>query len=389
MRFKMLVLFLLISAFSLSGEIIKEHKKMVTKFKTPQEVTKACIECHKEEANSLFHSRHFRWEGKEFDLHGKKVKLGKKTLLNNFCININSNEPRCTSCHTGYGWKKTAKYKFKKEDMDCLVCHDQTGTYKKFPTKAGYPVYKKDSILFKPAKKYFKKVDLLKIARSTKKPTNKNCGTCHFNGGGGHGVKPGDMDKSLIKPSFELDVHMGNPDPEKRLTCGSCHVEKGKHKIKGALHASMAANQNHLSCIDCHKDDVHKKKMKKMLNLHTKTVSCETCHIPKIAKKYPTKTWWDWSTAGDKKRKVTKDEYGKKLYMWKKGDFKWEKDFSPEYYWYNGKTDYYLLGEEINDPSKLFTFNKLEGNYNDGKALISPFKVMRGKQFYDKNLNKS
>ena len=48
--------------------------------------------------------------------------------------------------------------------MDCLICHDQTGTYKKFPTKAGYPVFKEDSVLFKPKKKWFKKIDLLKIA---------------------------------------------------------------------------------------------------------------------------------------------------------------------------------------------------------------------------------
>ena len=61
---------------------------------------------------------------------------------------------------------------------------------------------------------------------------------------------------------------------------------------------------------------------------------------------------------------------------------------TPEYYWHNGKTDYYLLGEEIKDPSKLLIFNKLEGTFKDKKSKISPFKVMRGKQYYDSKTKK-
>ena len=33
-------------------------------------------------------------------------------------------------------------YDFTKQDnVDCLACHDNTGTYKKFGTDAGYPLY--------------------------------------------------------------------------------------------------------------------------------------------------------------------------------------------------------------------------------------------------------
>jgi hypothetical protein len=50
-----------------------------------------------------------------------------------------SNEPRCTSCHAGYGWTDM-NYDFTKQDnVDCLACHDNTGTYKKFGTDAGHP----------------------------------------------------------------------------------------------------------------------------------------------------------------------------------------------------------------------------------------------------------
>ncbi len=135
----------------------------------------------------------------------------------------------------------------------------------------------------------------------------------------------------------------------------------------------------------CHdQEEIHEESL---LNTHTEKIACETCHIPRIAKKYPTKTYWDWSTAGDKKKEVKKDEFNQPLYSWKKGDFVWNKNFRPEYYWYNGKTDYYLVGEKIEDPGKTFVFNKLEGDKDSEGALISPFKVMRGKQFIDKKQN--
>ncbi len=387
MKIKTVLLVLCVSVSFLSaGEtLIQEHQDLTGPFETPQAVTKACIECHEDAADDMLKSRHWNWLGKETMIHGKKVKLGKKNMLNNYCVSINSNWARCTSCHIGYGWKDGTFDFTKKENIDCLVCHDSTGTYKKFPTAAGYPVYKEKEKLFKAKKKIFKKVDLLKIARSVKKSSNKNCGACHFNGGGGHNVKQADLNNSLIKPDFETDVHMGHPDPKKRMTCSSCHKDDDKHDIKGALHASIASSgSNHLLCTDCHKgDEVHKKGMKKKLNAHMKTIACETCHIPVVSKKYPTKTWWDWTTAGDKKKKVEKDKNGKPLYSWKKGSFKWEKNLKPEYFWYDGSSDYYLLGEKIKDPKKILTFNRLNGSIKDPKSRIAPFKVMRGIQFYD------
>jgi cytochrome c len=71
--------------------------------------------------------------------HEKRIDLGKRSAtINNFCINLNGNWPRCTSCHIGYGWEDE---KFDFSDMtkiDCLVCHDTTGKYKKAPPAAGF-----------------------------------------------------------------------------------------------------------------------------------------------------------------------------------------------------------------------------------------------------------
>ena len=63
--------------------------------------------------------------------------IGKKNILNNFCIGISSNEESCNKCHAGYNWTD-AKFDFTdSENVDCLACHDNTNTYVK--SEHGYP----------------------------------------------------------------------------------------------------------------------------------------------------------------------------------------------------------------------------------------------------------
>jgi hypothetical protein len=90
--------------------------------------------------------------------------------------------------------------------VDCLVCHEQTGTYKKFPTMAGYPVT--NATMFE-GKTEFLPPDYNAVAQSVGRPGRTNCGTCHFYGGGGDAVKHGDLDSSMAMPNKQLDVHMG------------------------------------------------------------------------------------------------------------------------------------------------------------------------------------
>ena len=69
--------------------------------------------------------RHQGFEGK---IHGKK------DLINNFCQAVPSNEGRCSQCHIGIGWGDKDFDFSNPKNIDCLACHDQTGTYKKVPT---------------------------------------------------------------------------------------------------------------------------------------------------------------------------------------------------------------------------------------------------------------
>lgn len=86
--------------------------------------------------------------------------------------------------------------------------------------------------------------------------------------------------------------------------------------------------------------------------------------------------YWDWSTAGQDRPEDPHE------YLKIKGSFVYEEDFVPEYYWYNGIQDRYLLGDTF-DPSEPLIINPLEGSINDPEARIMPFKVHRAKQPYD------
>src|SRR3972149_5774629 len=105
-------------------------------FSTGPEVTKACLTCHTDSAKQVHKSIHWTWD---YTNPQTGQKLGKRNVINNFCLSLQSNEPRCPSCHVGFGWKDS-KFDFTSEtNVDCLVCHEQTGTYKKFPVDAGPP----------------------------------------------------------------------------------------------------------------------------------------------------------------------------------------------------------------------------------------------------------
>ncbi len=364
-----------------------KHAALQQPFKSGPEVTQACLSCHTEAAGQFHKTIHWTWLDPNAD---PTQRVGKGGLsVNNFCISLISNEPRCTSCHAGYGWKDQ-KFDFSDTTrVDCLVCHEQTGTYKKFPTMAGNVV--SEATVFKENNVTFTPPDWNAVAQSVGRPGRRNCGTCHFSGGGGDGVKHGDMDSSLFKPNKELDVHMGSDG--QNFDCVRCHTTK-LHNIAGRIYATPAAKNRKsliqddltakITCESCHGDKPHRPGEKP--NDHTDKVACQTCHIPAFARVNPTKMQWDWSTAGKMKEGkpfATLDTQGKPSYDSKKGDFIWTKNVRPEYFWFNGAIQGMTARDTI-DPSATVKVNQPLGDPRDPNARIFPFKVHRGKQPYDK-----
>jgi octaheme c-type cytochrome (tetrathionate reductase family) len=226
------------------------------------------------------------------------------------------------------------------------------------------------------------------VAQSVGRPDRNNCGTCHFYGGGGDGVKHGDLDSSMAKPNKQLDVHMGVDG--QNFHCSRCHTTDA-HNIAGRIYATPASKDRKslleddltpkIMCESCHGAQPHKTNQK--ANDHTDRVACQSCHIPTYARVNPTKMHWDWSTAGDKKREVKKDEFGKPDYDPKKGDFTWGKNVVPRYEWFNGSIKG-TTAKDVIDPSAPVRMSWPIGDVADPSSRIFPFKVHTGRTPYDK-----
>ena len=345
-----------------SPALAEDHSEYVEgPFESGPEVTETCLFCH-DDAEEVMQSTHWTWaqprDGDGGELHGKI------NAFNNFCIAVSSNWPRCTSCHAGYGWEDASFDFDDPNNVDCLVCHDRSGTYRKDPAGAGAPA---------------DDVDLTVAAQSVGgPPTKKACGNCHFYGGGGDHVKHGDLDSSLLDASYEFDVHMSADAMD--FSCQDCHTTED-HQIAGNALAVSPDHGNAISCLDCHGSEPHEGRL---LNQHQR-VACQTCHIPAFAKGRPTKVHWDWSEAGQDLPEQT-DEYGLPTYSKKKGRFVWDKNVEPTYAWYDGTASVYALGETF-DPAEPLVLAAPNGSVDDPDAKIHPFKVHTGRQIYDRERN--
>ncbi|HRT99092.1 MAG TPA: tetrathionate reductase family octaheme c-type cytochrome [Ignavibacteriales bacterium] len=346
-----------------------DHSKfpeLQKEFKDPREVTKACISCHNHRHKEVMASNHWNWERPTYVKEKGILYIGKKNTINNFCIGSHGNELSCAKCHIGLGVDANKNIVFTDStNIDCIVCHDNTGTYAKGNEMGGAPA---------PT------VNLKAVAQNPGKPTRDNCGVCHFFGGGGNNVKHGDLEKALFHTTKTVDVHMG--DDGMNMSCIDCHKTEN-HQISGKLYTMSSTNNHRVTCEQCHGETPHSESI---INEHTLKVSCQACHIPVYAKVNATKMEWDWSTAGklkDGKPYVEEDEMGNHAYMSIKGSFKWAKNVKPNYIWFNGTASFVTSCQPIKDTTKSVVLNKLYGSYNDPFAKIYPVKIHKAKQPYD------
>jgi octaheme c-type cytochrome (tetrathionate reductase family) len=342
-----------------------EHAKLAAlqqPFTSPRDVTTACLSCHTERGNEVMASSHWNWSRREY-VPGRGIRrIGKKNILNNFCIGVSSNLAGCDKCHAGFGLVD-ARFDFRDvRNVDCLGCHDQSNTYVR--TGGGVP---------DPA------VDLRRVAQSVGRPTRANCGTCHLYGGGGNNVKHGDLEEALFDPPRELDVHMASDGAN--LQCVDCHTATN-HRMLGKLYSISSMNRDRSTCERCHTSIAHESDV---LNEHTLKVACQTCHIPAFARVNATKMTWDWSTAGALRNAAPfeeKDAAGNIVYASIKGTFAWATNVVPDYVWFNGTAGHYLMGDAA-APDAPIPLNTLFGSYDDPDARIVPVKTHRAKQIYD------
>lgn len=345
-----------------------------------------CMKCHADEALDVMASGHWGWDGVISNIEGLEgTTHGKVDLINNFCIAVPSNEGRCTQCHPSFGWKSTATDLTDIDSVDCLICHDTTGTYVKHPSAnggGGEPAFKVDGSFVLATTE-----ELADLAKKVGTPTRKNCGFCHFSAGGGDNVKHGDLASSLVNPSFDVDVHMDADGLD--FACQTCHAAKD-HGISGMPLHDVDEGGAAADCSRCHTDSPHAANatLASILNSHTDVIACQTCHIPTFARQLPTKVEWYWSEAGQDMETIPTDEYGQPLYDKMKGRFVWAKNVTPTLMWFDGMwtrkvinvSDTYTEAGTAEDPIVLAAPTATKDTPG---AKIYPFKKMIGDQPVD------
>ena len=346
----------------------------------PYEGTESCLNCHGKLADEVLTTAHFTWKGLAENIVNVPPGSyhGKVDMLNNFCVAVPSNEGRCTQCHAGYGWVDQTFDLEDPNNIDCLVCHDQTDEYAKAKPNGGLPEGT---------------VDLQAVARSVAmnggKPTIGNCIDCHAKAGGGDNVKHGDIAMNLKNTTKEFDVHMGT-DSVPKYVCVDCHDVRrdgnGKpvsHGIGGMPYHSVDEG-NMKDCADCHGAAEARHagtSVELVVNTHTR-LACQVCHIPTIARHTPTKTEWYWEDAGTFLDPAPPADPDTGLPSWDnmKGSFNWERNVRPELRYFKGKWTKAIIGVADTYEEEPVVLGAPVGDYHDPDVMIYPFKKMIGNQ---------
>ncbi len=318
------------------------------------EGSKSCVECHEGEVQEVFNSIHYQMAGPVDDVEGREtVRHGGRYAYNDFCgaifwqgkgpVNFigkavlkvapPGQEEKvgtfiasgCSMCHgTSMGLVPQEEPTPEQlGNIDCLACHSDLYLSGPKGVKSGQkvPVQGEDGTW-----RYEVTVDLKELApRIVEVPTKENCLGCHAFSGGGPGFKRPNLSPALMGEEVpeEIDVHLA-----RGLHCVDCHPGEGhRFPTKTPDTWSREAGQAP-TCSDCHQEVHRTAALGWVLNtFHLERVACQTCHIPRFAKVFPTDVKRDWSQA------VFVEEGAK----WEpKIDF--EKEVAPVYRWWNERT---------------------------------------------------
>ncbi len=356
-----------IDCISCHHPVTPEHGELVTvdNSSTPRQITTQCLECHPDVSRDVMNSAHWNWKGLTPSIvgHEHSVTTGLLKVMDNYTITMLPQLVHSRSFHIGYSPGESAIDFSNRENIDCLICHDTTGSYRKDLNNGGLPA---------------QGVDLAKVARSVGRPSRQNCGLCHFYVGGGANVKHGDLEPALAKPSEETDIHMGMAD----MICQDCH-RTSKHQIAG-MSFMAPVTEERVHCETCHSNRPHgiTGYLSRHLDDHVRAVSCEACHIPFFAKETATRLATDFSTAGQD-RTVNTPEPGMPDYDKKWGSLTWGKNVTPVLRWFDGTRNTYVLGDPLVSTEEV-DLNAPLGEKHIPQSRIFPFKVHTAIQPYDK-----
>ena len=313
-----------------------------------------CIGCHTLEANDMFGSTHYQWQGEAIYMTDGPMTQGKKSgAVNTYCGNVTGNWSGCSACHVGRGLppEETATQK-QLANIDCLVCHQKE--YKRIKVD-GFMVPDTANMI----------ISMDKAVQTVHIPERANCLGCHAKAGGGDAVKRGDLALATIDTTDrDYDVHMATTGAN--LECQACHTVLG-HRFAGKGSDLRPTDLDMpVECSSCHSNSPHSNSS---INKHTARVACQTCHIPIYAKNASdsiadeaTEINRSWQAGSEHSTPPLHPVLSKANYI------------KPRYKFWDRFSTNYLLGDvaHLDPETGAYATSRPQGDVNDGK--LYPFK---------------
>lgn len=334
---------------------LEPHKNIKGLFNTTRDVVIKCLECHKEKAAEVLQSTHWTWK-RERTVNGRQLLYGKKDSLAGFAIDIASNPARCLGCHISSSPATGIIENGGEAEVDCLVCHDTTGSYIRGNTD-----------------KKLEQRDFETIAHNVGKPGPENCLTCHF-ADCGLAQSSGESFAQNKKHTPHSDVHMAAKTGA--LSCQACHVQSSGHSFSRTMTHGSVMRSGTEGCSSCHTGSPH---LLDTLNRHTANISCRTCHIPAYAADTPALVSWNWILSG-KISPVLQSISGRITVLQDSNGLTSSQMIMPSYLWDDGSDQIYSRGQRIQREELTYLQHPADKN---ATSKIAPFRVIYGTQLYD------
>ncbi len=321
------------------------HEQITGPFSNAQAVTTQCLTCHAKQGADILQSTHWTWVRSRGMGTGEQ-RSAKKSDLTTYALDVEANPGRCMTCHISTTLLSGKHDPTSATDIDCLVCHDTTGTYRR---TFGAPA---------------STLDLVLIAANVGKPKPGNCLTCHGKACGLTGLSGHD--------GFTDDVHLKKIGAA--LTCQHCHPSAGKHLFPRQADLGEGRGAKATGCSGCHTTTPH---AGKQLNSHAKTIACQTCHIPVFGRGTPALISWNWLIQPSTE---LFQQQTAPVPLFNKNGMTLASDVLPVYFWDNGDDRIYVRGERV-DPAKMTVLMQPSGR--EPASQIKPFAARYGTQLYD------
>jgi hypothetical protein len=339
---------------------------------TASDYPSACLGCHDngvagDQYGDAFDSVHYKWTGPGTDMTNDPGGVqGKMTnAMNTYCINILGNWGVCGTCHAGRGVKPGSGDDV--SNVDCLMCHNEEYALARTRITEGV-----DAGMMRP-------LTMTDTMVQPATPTRTNCLKCHAFGGGGNGIKRGDIANELITNTDpDYDVHMNNSGAN--LQCVDCHSFNGMHKVSGKGSDLRPTDfESEVSCESCHANDGNGGWSHEIAGVrgepdrHLDKVSCQACHIPTYGKSHTeTHRMWTKHIDGSDANCTPADPCPGHPYHDSNTD-----PVVPAYKFWNRLSDNYLLGDvaTVNpDTGNTYQTSMPQGDTSEYNGKLYPFK---------------